>query len=296
MVLLAGSGLRAVTWTTPQGAPFTVSLLQGNIPQSLKWVPEQLELSLRTYAELAEANLAPLAVLPETAIPLLFEQIPREYLMRLTDNQRHVLLGSAVNFAERKYANGAVLITPQGSVAGKWFKRHLVPFGEFTPRGFSWFLDLMNIPMSGFTAGQKDQQVLQIDAQKIAPNICYEDLLGEELMDDVPQSTLLINLSNTAWFGHSLAQPQHLQIAQMRAMETGRMMLRATNTGMTAAITPDGNIVSVLPPFTRGALTVEAQGYTGETPYVRIGNAGVMVLIALVFGWAWRRKPRSMEA
>jgi apolipoprotein N-acyltransferase len=148
--------------------------------------------------------------------------------------------------------------------------------------------------MSNFTAGTRVQAPLLFDGQKIMPNICYEDLFGEELISGAAEATLLINLSNTAWFGDSLAQPQHLQIAQMRALETGRMMLRATNTGMTAAINPDGSVKAVLPAFTRAGLTVEAQGHAGLTPYMHYGNWGVMLMVASVLGAAaWRASRRS---
>lgn len=297
---LVGLGLRLMTWTVPQGRPFTAALLQGDVPQSLKWDPEHLNLSLRVYAQLAQAHPAKLLVLPETAIPLLFEEIPKRYLQLLTADGQHLLLGAAAsvgqagtsNGSEQNYANGAMLLNPQLQ-HDAYFKRHLVPFGEFVPAGFRWFLDLMRIPMSDFSAGPAEQRPLVFDGQTIAPNICYEDLFGEELIRDVPQATLLVNLSNTAWFGHSLAQPQHLQIAQMRAMETGRMILRATNTGMTAAVKPDGTIAAVLLPFTRDALQVTAQGYAGLTPYVRIGNLGVGVLILFILGVTWRAKQRA---
>jgi apolipoprotein N-acyltransferase len=291
VLLLIGAALRTVEWVQPHGRPFSVSLLQGNVPQSLKWDPKRLALSMETYAELARNHPAQLLVLPETAIPLMFGEIPKDYLQRLGGGDRHVLLGAAVGLMDDRnpdgYANGAVMLTPQlqGSA---YFKRHLVPFGEFVPPGFRWFLDLMRIPMSAFTAGPAHQEALVFDGQKLMPNICYEDIFGEELIRDVPQATLLVNLSNTAWFGDSLAQPQHLQIAQMRSMETGRMMLRATNTGMTAAVRPDGTVAAALPAFARDALIVEAQGYTGLTPYVRTGNAGILVLVALILGLAWR--------
>jgi apolipoprotein N-acyltransferase len=286
--LLIGGGLRFISWTQMQGQPFSVSLLQGNVPQSLKWDPKRLELSLQTYAGLAHSHPAQLLVLPETAIPLMFDEIPRDYLKMLTASGQHVLLGAAVGISKDGYANGGVMLTPQLQ-SSAYFKRHLVPFGEFVPAGFQWFLDLMHIPMSNFSAGPLKQDALVFDGQKIVPNICYEDLFGEELIRDVPQSTLLINLSNTAWFGDSLAQPQHLQIAQMRAMETGRMMLRATNTGMTAAVNPDGTVAAVLPAFKRDALTVDAQGYTGLTPYVRFGNLAIGTLVLLILGLAWSR-------
>ena len=292
VLLLGGAGLRTIQWTQPQGQPFSVSLLQGNVPQSLKWDPKRLSLSLETYAGLTAAHPAQLVVLPETAIPLMFSEIPKDYLKQLTGNDRHVLLGAAVGISADGYANGAVMLTPQLQ-ASAYFKHHLVPFGEFVPVGFQWFLDLMHIPMSNFSAGAVQQEALVFNGQTIMPNICYEDLFGEELIHNVAQSTLLINLSNTAWFGDSLAQPQHLQIAQMRALETGRMMLRATNTGMTAAVNPDGTVAAVLPAFTRGALTVEAQGYTGLTPYVRIGNTGILAAAVLILGLAWRRQRSS---
>jgi apolipoprotein N-acyltransferase len=140
---------------------------------------------------------------------------------------------------------------------------------------------MAKIPMSEFARGASPQPPLKIAGHKIAVNICYEDAFGEEIIRSLPEATLLVNLSNVAWFGDSLAPAQHLQIAQMRALETGRMMLRATNTGMTAIIGADGRIQSVLPAFTRAALRGEVRAYSGATPYVRWGNAPV---IAVAFG------------
>jgi apolipoprotein N-acyltransferase len=158
-------------------------------------------------------------------------------------------------------------------------KRHLVPFGEFTPPAFAWTLALLKIPMSNFTPGAARQPPLALAGQQLAVNICYEDVFGEEIIRALPEATLLVNLSNTAWFGDSLAQPQHLQIAQMRALETGRAMLRATNTGMTAIVGPDGRVERVLPPFSEGALVGEVSGHSGATPYVRWGNAAALLLV-----------------
>ena len=165
-----------------------------------------------------------------------------------------------------------------------------MPFGEYAPPGFAWFFSLARIPMSDFTAGPPAQAPLAAAGQKIAPNICYEDLFGEEIIRALPAATLLVNLSNTAWFGDSLAQPQHLQISRMRAVETGRPMLRATNTGMTAAITPDGNVAAALAPFSTGALVVEIQGYAGATPYVRYGNTAAVILALAACLPALRRR------
>ncbi|MDP2171094.1 MAG: apolipoprotein N-acyltransferase [Rhodocyclaceae bacterium] len=323
IVALLGSGalLRGMDWTQPVGAPFRVSLLQGNIPQSLKWVPERLPLSIETYTGLAQAHPAALTVLPETALPLFFHEVPHEVLQTLTQHG-DVLVGTAVRLREGGYVNGAIAIQrnavlpaptllapharnpgslpPTGGLTSAWdgpaptfstqtyAKQHLVPFGEYVPPGFAWFFGLVNIPLSDFSAGPPRQAPITLSAQpgvNIAPNICYEDLFGEEIIRALPEATLLINLSNTAWFGDSLAQPQHLQIARLRALETGRMMLRATNTGITAAIAPDGRVLGALPPFTAGALQVEAQAFAGLTPYARWGNllALLLALIAVIY-------------
>jgi apolipoprotein N-acyltransferase len=187
--------------------------------------------------------------------------------------------------------NGAVAVSQAPTFSVQTYaKRHLVPFGEYIPPGFDWFFQLVQIPMSDFSAGPRDQPPLAIAGQQIAPNICYEDLFGEEIIRALPQATLLVNLSNTAWFGDSLAQPQHLQIARLRAMETGRTMLRATNTGITAAIAPDGRVLGRLPAFTAGALRIEAQGFSGLTPYARWGNALALLLAALALLPGWLRR------
>lgn len=282
-LLGAGVGLRTIQWTEPLGAPTKVALLQGNVPQDLKWRPEKLTDSLAIYGELMRAHPAELTVLPETAIPTFLDQLPRPYLEMLLNHalaqQGDLLFGVAVGDG-RQYANAAVSIGV--SPTQLYNKSHLVPFGEFVPPGFQWFLDMMRIPMSAFTPGPDRQDPMEIAGQKVAINICYEDVFGAEIIRALPQATMLINLSNTAWFGDSLAQPQHLQIAQMRALETGRPMLRATNTGMTAVVAPDGAVLAVLPPFSRAALVAEVQGYTGSTPYVRWGNWPVLLLSALL--------------
>ena len=278
VLLLLGLGglLRRMDWTQPVGAPVTVSLLQGNVPQSLKWDPKRLPLSIDTYLRLAGSHPATLTVLPETALPLFFNEVPREVLRGLTGHGS-ALIGVAVSTTDGGYTNAAVALSAELG-AKAYAKRHLVPFGEYAPPGFAWFFRFAHIPMSDFTAGRSQQEALDIAGQRIAPNICYEDLFGEELLGALPAATMLVNLSNTAWFGDSLAQPQHLQIAQLRAIETGRVMLRATNTGMTAMVGPDGVIAAALPPFVTAALVVQAQGRTGLTPYARWGNLLVLLI------------------
>ncbi len=282
-LLGAGAGLRAMSWSEPTGVPVRVALLQGNVPQDLKWRPEKLGESLQIYDRLMREHPATLTVLPETAIPAFLDQIPPQYLERLLthalDQQGDLLFGVAVGDGQR-YANAAASIGL--SPTQLYSKSHLVPFGEFVPPGFQWFLDMMRIPMSNFMPGPDRQPPLEIGGQRVAVNICYEDVFGTEIIRALPEATLLVNLSNTAWFGDSLAQPQHLQIAQLRALETGRPMLRATNTGMTAVVGADGRVQAVLPPFIRDALVVEVSGHSGTTPYVRWGNAAVLLLCLLL--------------
>jgi len=175
-------------------------------------------------------------------------------------------------------------------VAGvyRYDKHHLVPFGEFIPFGFRWFVDMMHMPLGDFRRGGPAQAALDVRGVRVAPNVCYEDLFGEEIalsLRHQPQpANVLVNVTNLAWFGDTIALDQHLQISQMRALESGRPMLRATNTGATALVTADGTIAARLPHLTRDALTVQVQGMQGLTPYVRTGNSvalGAALLVLL---------------
>jgi apolipoprotein N-acyltransferase len=294
LIALCGSLLRAVSWTHPAGDAVSVHLLQGNIAQDVKWRPEFLQQSVRTYSALAQEHTAAprLRVLPETAIPLLFERIPEDVISALTARS-DVLIGAAALGAKGDGYINAALALPHGQTQPNalYAKQHLVPFGEYAPPGFGWFFQLLRIPMSDFQRGDANLPPMQLGGLLIAPNICYEDLFGEELIATARTANVLVNLSNTAWFGDSLAQPQHLQIARLRALETGRPMLRATNSGVTAHITPKGFVAAALPPFTTGALPVMAQPMSGLTPYLRYGNAPILALALLITALAWR--PRS---
>lgn len=300
IVALLGGGavLGNARWTTPQGAPISVALLQGNVAQSLKWRPEKFIESLRTYYSLAKENPAQLTVFPETALPAFLDNVPREYLdelKKLAERENGDLVFGIVVGHHESYANGAVSV----GVAPEqhYRKAHLVPFGEFIPPGFAWFVKMANIPLSSFTPGEARQAPMLLSGQKVAINICYEDVFGEEIIRSLPDATILVNISNVAWFGDSLAPAQHLQIARIRALETGRMMLRATNTGMTAIVDAQGQIQSVLPAFTRGALRGEVMGHVGATPFVRWGNwpaiAVALLLSALAIATSGKREAVS---
>ena len=270
------------SWTTPVGEPISVALIQGNIPQEMKFRPEAFLRTLDLYRRLVAENPAQLTLLPETAVPAFFDQLPPDYVDSLKSAaQRHggdLVFGTITGQGEH-YWNSAVSLG--SSPTQSYSKTHLVPFGEFIPPGFSWFMRLASIPMSSFSRGPERQPPLAVAGQQVAVNICYEDVFGEEIIRALPQAGILANLSNTAWFGRSLAQPQHLQIARMRAVETGRPMLRATNTGMTAVIGADGAIQAVLPAFTQGVLNSEVRAHQGMTPYARYGNFVFLLLAGL---------------
>jgi len=295
-VLAAGGVLRKEIWTRPVGEPLSVVLLQTNIEQGLKWQPQMLQRWLQMNLDLVREHPAQLVVLPETTLPLLADQLPAGYLDTLSDSVEGVggdlVLGLFTRNAEGQISNAAISL----GVAQRqhYAKRHLVPFGEYSPPSFGWFYEYAKIPMSDQTPGAADQPPMALGGQKIAVNICYEDLFGAEISRRAAAATMQLNLSNLAWYGDSLAQPQHLQIARMRALETGRPMLRSTNTGMTAVIQPDGRVSEVLPAFQSGALRAQLQGYQGMTPYLEHGDRSALgialgaVLVALAF---CRRRP-----
>jgi apolipoprotein N-acyltransferase len=287
---LGGWGLQQVNWTQPVGAPVTVALLQGNIAQEMKFRPEKLDATLRHYARAVLASEAKLIVLPETALPIFRSDIPRDYLAMLGDHAKarggDVLLGVPEDdgrdaLGSPRYYNG--IISLGSSSEGRYRKAHLVPFGEFVPFGFRWAVDMMSIPLGDFARGAADQAVLAAAGEKLAVNICYEDVFGEERIHAARDATLLVNVSNDAWFGNSWAPWQHLQIGAMRSLEAGRWQLRANNTGITAILDDKGRVRAQLAPFTTGTLTGNAQGRSGATPYLIWGNWAFLVLLAALF-------------
>ena len=279
-----GLSLSRVDWTQPVGAPVTVSLLQGNIAQEMKFQPDKLVDTLSRYRDMVLASDSRLIVLPETAWPLFLDNVPADYLDPLREHARrlggHLLVGVPERESGERYYNSVAVF--DGGPAQTYRKAHLVPFGEFVPFGFRWFVDAMAIPLSDFSRGAPDQPPLAAAGQRVAANVCYEDAFGEELIHALPAATLMVNVSNDAWFGDSFAPWQHMQIAQMRALETGRWWLKANNTGVTAVLDHKGRLVASLRPFTVAVLDGEAQGMTGSTPYSRWGNRAFLALALLV--------------
>jgi apolipoprotein N-acyltransferase len=295
------------SFTRPAGR-ISVALLQGNIPQDEKFQPGSgVPQALRWYAEQLLATKADLAIAPETAIPLLPQQLPPGYLARLSDRfangSQAALIGIPAGNAEQGYSNAVLGLKPGLAAPYRYDKHHLVPFGEFIPPMFRWFTDMMNIPLGDFRRGPLVQNSFEWKGQRIAPNICYEDLFGEELAlrfaDAGGAPTIFANLSNIAWFGNGIAIDQHLNISRMRALEFQRPFVRATNTGATVIIDHQGTVTHALARASRGVLRGEVFGRDGLTPYARwAGQLGLWPLWllgwgAVVLAFTWRRRRRG---
>lgn len=309
-VALAGLALGQLRWSSPSGAPILVRLVQGNVPQSEKFDPQFMQQGIDTYMHLAAlppkvaGDEPKLILLPETVMPLFQDSYPEELWQdwQAIARERNATIIMGIPLHEEnngipRYTNSAIAFnanTPlsellSGALPLRYDKHHLVPFGEFIPPGFRWFVDALQIPLGDFNRGAARQHLFDLAGQTIAPNICYEDVFGEEIIQSVadsptqgPGATILMNLSNLAWFGDSWALRQHLRMSRLRAMETARPVIRATNTGMTAAIDPDGTVRAELPANIVGVLDVEVQGARGLTPYVRWGDTPVLAWIVLV--------------
>lgn len=285
------------TFTNPVGEALSVRLIQGNFEQSLKFNPKSIEDQFSFYTNAIESQAADLIITPETAYPWPQSIIPAGLLGSLqqfsTNTSSNVLLGligEVAGSSSPKYTNRALGLSPNAP-SYQYDKSHLVPFGEFIPPGFHWFVNAFHVPMSDFARGTLDQAPFSIirsgkESIHAAITICYEDVFGGELASRIDQSSkpvnLLINMTNLAWFGDSQAPAQQLRLSQLRSLETGLPALRATNTGITAALGPDGKVLSQLGEFTQGALSLKIQAYSGKTPYVIWGNAPILSLSCLL--------------
>ncbi|MFZ3288886.1 MAG: apolipoprotein N-acyltransferase [Telluria sp.] len=294
LLMAAGFGLKAIEWTHPQGKPISVRLLQGNVPQDQKFTPAHLDSILALYGGMITAAPADLIAAPETAIPVFPQYLPPDYLDSLAGfavrSGSYLMFGIPLLDGPDKYTNSVAGVAPSGK-SYRFDKQHLVPFGEFVPPGFRWFIDMMHIPLGDNQRGAQVQAAFAVKDQLVLPNVCYEDAFGEEialqLRTAARPATVLLNVSNLAWYGESVAIPQHLQISQMRSLETGRPMLRSTNNGATAVIDGRGVVNAQLAPYTRGTLAASVQGMAGMTPYIRFGNYLFLALGALGLGAAW---------
>ena len=296
----AAALLLRIEWTVPRGRELSVALVQGAVPQTMKWEAGQRERTQRLYLGLTRPHFgADLVVWPEASIPALAADL-EDFLAGVRAEASAA--GSALiiglirsDVSTDEYFNGMVAWDPSQSGDGQWYaKRRLVPFGEFFPVPAvvrSW-LKLMSLPYSDFEPGSASQPVLAVAGERLAPTICYEDAYGAEQRRLAREATLLVNVSNDAWFGDTTAPHQHLDISRMRAIEAARPTLRATNNGVTALIGHDGRIIDSLPQFEPGVLSGRVKPRTGLTPYLRFGNAPVLALVlaGILAGVAARRR------
>jgi apolipoprotein N-acyltransferase len=300
LVAVVSWSLQDRQWTDALDADIRVRLLQGSISQDRKWLPEQLEPTLDLYRRLTfpegEHEPPDLTIWPEVAVPAIARAV-QAYIDAITaeanSRRMQLYLGVLTYEPAKEQVRNSLLAV--GESSGSYHKRHLVPFGEFfpVPDFVREWMRLSGMPNRDTLAGVRDQPPLKLGEYRVAPTICYEDVFGIEQLDYLPEAHLLVNVSNDAWFGDSIAPHQHLQIARMRALEAGRYMLRTTNTGVTAIISPLGKIVQRSPQFRTHVLNGTIQPYTGATPYVRSGNLPVLwtcVLLILAGGYLVRRQ------
>jgi apolipoprotein N-acyltransferase len=304
LAIIGGALLGRVDFTTPTRS-LTISLLQGNVPLEEKFDSAYLASGLAKTAAQIQAARGELVIGPETVIPVLFSALDpdwwRAMLERFRAPGRAAILGVPIGDPDHGYTNSAVGISAEAiALPGgvyRYDKHHLVPFGEFVPTGFHWFTRMMDIPLGDFERGPLVAPSFDVDGERVAPNICYEDLFGEELAARfVPESTaptILANLSNLGWFGKTIAVEQHLRISRMRSLELQRPMVRATNTGATAVIDHHGVVTHALPPFTVGTLEGTVEGRRGLTPFAFwAGHLALwpLALLAVVLLLALRRR------
>lgn len=268
-------------WTRPAGDPIDVAILQGNIPQDVKWLPSALRPTLARYRRLNRMAEGRLVIWPEAAIPALAHQVP-DYLEALdagAEARERTLLVGVLQWAERDdpLYNAVYAL---GRDKGRYYKRHLVPFGEYfpVPDFMRAIMDGVNMRYSSFTHGPEEQPLIEVDGAGLGISICFEDVFAYEVRKALPEAGILVNMTNDAWFDGTSAPYQHLQIARMRAMESGRPMLRATQTGISAAIGPDGRIAARSAHYAVDLIENRVQPRTGTTPYVRHGDRPLALL------------------
>ena len=280
-----GAGLTRMDWTEALARPLEVALIQGAVPQAIKWADEVREPSLKLYRSLSAPHWdADIVIWPETAIPAFPFEVP-EVIESLRKHASETETDLLVGMLRGEPWNGIYYnaITNLGRTAGHYDKRHLVPFGEFFPfkklmRGLSL---LLSIPMSDFTPGGAERSTLRVAGFSAGVSICYEIAFPRAIADALPQAAFLINISNDAWFGDTIAPHQHLEIARMRALETGRYLLRGTNSGITAVIDHRGQIVQQSRPFEPNTVRAVFHPRSGATPYMTYGEVPLLVLLGL---------------
>jgi len=298
-IWMGGWALRQVSWTQPSGAPISVALVQGAIPQDEKWQLAERERTLRLYRELSEQGFgAQLIVLPEASLPQIAEELGSylEPLERDAEARGSTVIVGLLRYEPQtdRFFNSLFAL---GKPGGRYDKRRLVPFGEFfpVPASVREWMRLMSLPYIDMTPGAEEQPLLEAAGAKLAATICYEDAWGTLGIDALGKSSLMVNVTNDAWFGDSTAAHQHVEIARMRSLEAGRYQVRVANDGITAIIDARGAVLARIPRFKAAVLKGAVVPYDGLTPYLRIGNwpiVGACIILCLVaVAWAGKRNP-----
>lgn len=296
--------LKSVAWTTAKPDLLKVALIQGGIPQELKWEAKMRAYTFATYQSLTEPYWdSDLIVWPETALPIYYHpnaDVILEINKKVIQHNTTLMTG-LITKNNDEYFNSILIINGQHDEQHKgqydehgqhdfYHKNHLVPFGEYLPFK-TWLqplLSLMNIPTSNISAG-RGGSIVRTTKYVAGLSICYEDAFGDEIRKSLPEADILVNVSNDAWFGDSLAPHQHLQVARVRALESGRYMIRATNTGVSTIINDKGEVVQKSPQFVAHALSAKVQKISGATPYVRFGNFPILIICIIILGMALRQ-------
>ena len=295
-IWFGGEYLKSKTWTQAIDDEIQVSLIQGNIPQAIKWDREQLFKTLALYQARTEQNWSSdLIVWPENAVTVFHHQVKELFLDPLAklaqENDSAILLGLPVADRETGHYYNSIL-SLENNQEGFYYKNHLVPFGDYIP--MEWLRDVIaffDLPMSAFRKGPIATELLQVAGQPIGLSICYEDIFSAEILRSLPEATVLVNATNNAWYGDSFAAHQHLQISQNRALEMGRPLVRATTNGISAFIDFKGNLVQQTAQFEEAVLTGKVQPREGETPYVSWGRLPLFLLsLFMLMVWAYYRK------
>lgn len=292
---LGGFVLNDINWTQPAGAPIKVALLQGNIPQEIKWLRSFRQKNIDIYMQMTRQQQdVDLIVWPETSVPAFFHRVKDTLIPALKSeaeqHHRDVILGLPVMPAGGShYYNGLHSVRYSDDF---YLKRHLVPLGEYMPLKplSTIILDFLKIPMSDFSAGSDEQVLLQGAGYPFASSICYEDVFQQTSIDGLPQAAYLVNVSNDTWFGDTIAPYQHLQMARMRALESGRYLLRSTNTGITAIVDSTGQITHQAPMFKRVAVNGEIIPLKGATPFVQGGWWLFLIIIVLMVSMSFLKR------
>ena len=305
MIIIAACSLafamQKINWTDEKPNTWKVALIQAGIPQELKWVKEYRQKTIDLYRELSDDYWGyDLLLWPETALPFFYHDgkaVINELSDHAINTDTELLLGIPYSDPDSTdYFNSIISI---GESSDIYLKRHLVPFGEYLPldKYIRPILNYLKIPMSSFSAGIQEKPLMKIKNEYVGLSICYEDVFGEEVIDALPDASILVNVSNDAWFGDSAAPHQHLQMARMRSIETGRYLLRATNNGVSAIINEKGKLLQTSPQFVAYAMSAEVKLFRGSTPYAKMGNTAIVVvcLVIMIIAVLSRSGRRSLS-